>query len=671
LLYSPPDGARRDAFHNGTSHDAYRYLGAHTVGRDSGDAWHFAVWAPRAAKVAVTGEFCQWDTAAYPMQKQFDGTWELRLPQQLFTPESDPGRFSYPEAAERLTSYKYAVWAEDGSLCLKADPYALRSELRPNTASRLYDEAAYAWGDSQWMAGRADKQSITAPINIYEVHLSSWRRGEGGRLLSYGEIAEQLVPYALEMGYTHVELMPVMEHPLDMSWGYQVTGFYAPTARYGSPAEFKAFVDTLHRAGIGVLLDWVPAHFPRDEAGLRRFDGSACYEHEDARRAEMRQWGTLLFDFARGEARSFLLSNACFWLGEYHADGLRCDAVSGMLYHDFCREDGQWLPNRYGGRENLDAIDFLKTLNTVVYREHPGVMMIAEEASAYPQVTGRVDAGGLGFGYKWNMGWMNDVLSYVKHDPVHRKWHHDKITFPLMYAFSENYILPFSHDEVVHGKRSMLDKQPGDLWQKFAGLRALYGYTMAHPGKKLLFMGQEFAHFIEWKYDDQLDWFLLRYQRHPELRECVKKLNFLYRETPALHEVDGGWEGFEWTAANDRDNSVFAFIRTDKAGARVLCAVNFTPRYLPEYRMGLPAPGTLREFFNTDDAVWGGSGKCNPGVVTAVKTPWGGFPWSAQMVLPPLACVYFTYTPSRKKNRPDTEPASTQSGPRAGIRKEG
>ena len=490
------------------------------------------------------------------------------------------------------------------------------------------------------------------------MHLGSWRRpgsgktgtggagseaGAAGQMLSYGEIADQLIPYVLDMGYTHVELLPVMEHPLDMSWGYQVSGYYAATSRYGEPKELMAFIDRCHQAGIGVILDWVPAHFPRDEMGLRRFDGTACYEHPDPRRGEMPQWGTCMFDFARGEARSFLMSNACFWLEWFHADGLRVDAVSAMLYHDFCRENGQWLPNRNGGRENLDAIAFLQQLNATVYHDFPGAMMIAEESTAYPMVTKPVAVGGLGFGFKWNMGWMNDMLSYIKLDPIYRKWHHDKLTFSLFYAFSENYILPFSHDEVVHGKHSMLDKQPGDLWKKFAGLKALYGYTMAHPGKKLLFMGSEFGQFIEWKFDDQLDWFLLMYDRHPELQKCVRRLNHLYRETPALYQVDDGWDGFQWIAANDRDNSVTAFLRTDREGKAVLCVTNFTPTFHPVYRIGLPVDGTLTEIFNTDRAEYGGSNQYNAWPCRAEKEPWNEFPYATDICVPPLAAVYFRY----------------------------
>ncbi|HPA60437.1 MAG TPA: 1,4-alpha-glucan branching protein GlgB, partial [Clostridia bacterium] len=496
----------------------------------------------------------------------------------------------------------------------------------------------------------------TSPINIYELHLASWRRGENGQMLTYDEIADQLIPYIEEMGYTHVELLPVMEHPLDMSWGYQVTGYFAATARHGEPKGLMSLIDRMHQAGIGVILDWVPAHFPRDEIGLRRFDGTPCYEHMDVRRAEMPQWGTMMFDYARGEVCSFLLSNACFWLEYFHADGLRVDAVSSMLYHDFARED-DYLPNHHGGRENLEAIAFMQRLNTIVYRDFPGVMMIAEESSAYPMVTHPVDKGGLGFGFKWNMGWMNDMLSYIKLDPVYRRWHHDKLTFSLFYAFNENFILPFSHDEVVHGKHSMLDKQPGDLWQKFAGLRALYGYTMAHPGKKLLFMGGEFGQFIEWKFDGQLDWFLMVYERHPDLCRCVRVLNHFYREHAAFWQIDGSWDGFLWLTPDDKERSIVVFMRMDLQGEAVICMTNFTSAFYPVFRFGLPGPGTVTECFNTDLKEYGGSNQYNAQPLKAQEELCNGLPWSVQVCVPPLATVYFYY--QRKPEPAKTKPGSS------------
>ncbi len=630
MRYIPPDAVAREDFHQGRSSVAYQFLGAHSVD-DKEHSWHFAVWAPNAIKVSVTGEFCAWDREAHPMVKQFDGTWELRLPKALFGDESDPIK----------STYKYAILGANGEWHLKADPYAFRAELRPNTASRVCDIGAYPWSDGEWMQKRASFDPYHSPINIYEMHLGTWRRGANGELLSYTQIADQLIPYLREMGYTHVEMLPIMEHPFDGSWGYQVTGYYAPTARYGSPEECMALIDRLHGAGIGVLLDWVPAHFPRDEFGLRRFDGTACYEHPDPRRGDMPQWGTHFFDFSRGEARSFLLSNADFWLRYYHADGLRCDAVSSMLYLDFARENGDYLPNKDGGNLNLDAVTFLQALNTAVYREFPGVMMIAEESSAYQGITKPVYTGGLGFGFKWNMGWMNDTLSYVELDPIYRKYSHNKLTFSLMYAFNENYILPFSHDEVVHGKHSMLDKQPGDIWRKFAGLRALYGYTMAHPGKKLLFMGGEFGQFIEWKDDDQLDWFLLNYEKHPEMLTYVKRLNALYRKYPALHRVDDSWDGFTWLVVNDADRSILAFMRSAGKHTPIVCVVNFTPVFYDQYRIGLPYPCEMEELINSDREEFAGSNQYNAYVVRSERLPCADQPYSANICVPPLSCVYF------------------------------
>ena len=643
MRYVAPTSSIRESFHQGENRRAYEMLGAHPVVQNGQEMWHFALWAPNAQRVSLVGEFCRWDKAACPMTKQFDGTWEVRLPAATFDVASDPARYNYENAAEKLLTYKYAIQGPDGMWHEKADPYGFRMQLRPNTASMLCDLSGYAWGDADWMAQRAARDAYHAPMNIYEVHLGSWKLHKDKTMLSYDELGDELIPYVLDMGYTHVEFLPVMEHPFDGSWGYQVTGYFAATSRFGEPKGLMRLIDRFHQAGIGVILDWVPAHFPRDEIGLRRFDGTCCYEHPDARRGEMPQWGTCMFDFARGEVRSFLLSSACFWLDWFHADGLRVDAVSALLYYDFCREPGQWLPNPYGGRENLDAIAFLRKMNATVYHDFPGAMTIAEESSAFPMVTKPAYMGGLGFGFKWNMGWMNDMLAYIKLDPVYRKWHHDKLTFSLFYAFSENFILPFSHDEVVHGKHSMLDKQPGDLWQKFAGLRALYGYTMAHPGKKLLFMGGEFGHFIEWKDDDQLDWFLLLYERHPELQKCVRRLNHLYRETPALWQVDDGWDGFQWSCANDNDNSVAAFIRTDRAGNALLCVTNFTPVFHPVYKVGLPLGGTLEEIFNTDRKEWGGSNQYNAYVLHAKAEKWNDLPYSCDICVPPLATVYFRY----------------------------
>ena len=648
MWYNPPDGQRRESFHMGNCVDAYDFLGAHPVEENGELKWHFSVWAPNAQRVSLVGEFCGWDSEAYPMEKQYDGIWELRLPDALFHPERDPEKYSYPEAAELLRTYKYSILCANGEWHMRADPYGFEMELRPSNGSKLRNLSEYEWNDSRWMEARKEKEPCRQPMNIYEMHLGTWRRSEDGRILNYAEIADQLVPYLQEMGYTHVEFMPVMEHPFDGSWGYQVIGYYAATSRYGTPDQLRYLIDKLHQAGIAVILDWVPAHFPKDEAGLRLFDGTPCYEHADSRRAEMPQWGTLLFDYARGEAVSFLTSNALFWLKEYHADGLRFDAVSCMLYLDFGKESGQWVPNQYGGHENLDAVRFLQNLNEAVKRECPGAITVAEESTAYPKVTHPVEDGGLGFSFKWNMGWMNDILSYIALDPIYRQYHHDKITFSMMYAFSENYVLPFSHDEVVHCKGSMLDKQPGDLWKKFAGLRALYGYYMVHPGKKLLFMGGEFGQFVEWRDNQQLDWFLLSYEKHPDLQKFVKALNHLYSSEPAMHKVDDSWDGFKWLNVNDKERSVAAVMRSDGKDSFIACAVNFTPQPYLNYRIGLPFDCELIEILNSDREEFGGSNLYNGTTLHAEEIPQEEHSFSCEIVLPPLAAVFFRVQKKRK-----------------------
>jgi len=647
MLYSSPDAAARDQFHNGFSCDAYKWLGAHKTTLD-GAEWKFTVWAPNAKKVCVTGEFCNWRYEDYPMLKQYDGTWEITLPSSVFDPAAHD---RYDEhASERLLAYKYAVLCADGQWHLRADPYAFGTELRPGNASRLTDIGGYTWGDQAWMQARPHNDILHKPVNIYEMHLGSWKRREDGSFMTYEEIAEELIPYLKEMHYTHVEFLPVMEHPLDMSWGYQVTGFFSPTARYGTAQGLMKLIDALHQANIAVILDWVPAHFPRDEVGLYRFDGTPCYEHQDPRRSDMAQWGTILFDFGRGEARSFLLSSACYWLEWFHADGIRCDAVSAILYHDFCREPGQWVPNIYGGNENLEGAQFLRDLNIEVYARYPGVMMIAEESTAYKGVTHPVYAGGLGFGFKWNMGWMNDTLKYIDYEPLYRKHIHDKLTFSLMYAFNENFILPFSHDEVVHGKHSMLDKNPGDIWQKFAGHRLIMAYQMAHPGKMLNFMGNELAHFIEWKFDDQLDWFLLLYERHPENKKCIADLNKLYKETPAFWQLDDSWDGFYWLNADDVERSILSFVRRDKEGNEYVCVANFTPAFYGQYKLPMPAYGFLHEVLNTDRKEYGGSDKYNARAIRVKKEPCGKMAWSADVVVPPLSMIIYRFNrPKRRK----------------------
>ncbi|MBD9280886.1 MAG: 1,4-alpha-glucan branching protein GlgB, partial [Clostridiales bacterium] len=609
MRYNGPTAAVRDQFHQGTNRRAYEMLGAHPVTQDGQEMWHFAVWAPNARAVSLIGEFNQWDRKKTPMQKVYDGTWEVRLPAETFDVKSDPKRYDYPDAAKKLTTYKYCIQAQDGTWQDKADPYGFAMQMRPDTASRIYDLSGYRWGDADWMEARKSYDPYHSPVNIYEMHLGSWRRHKDGTFLTYTEIAEQLVPYLKEMGYTHVEFMPVMEHPLDMSWGYQVSGYYAATARFGEPKELMALIDALHQAGIGVLLDWVPAHFPRDAMGLRRFDGTPCYEHPDPRRGDMPQWGTHMFDYARGEVNSFMLSNACFWLEWYHADGLRVDAVTSMLMYDFCREPGQWLPNKYGGHENLDAIAFLRRMNETVYRDFPGVMMVAEESTAWPLVTYPVSDGGLGFNLKWNMGWMNDMCHYLKLDPWFRQFHHKDLTFSLMYAFSENFVLPISHDEVVYMKGSLRGKMPGDEWRQLAGVRSFMVYMLTHPGKKLTFMGAELGQWHEWDFAGQLDWYLLENDANRRMQDFFRAVNRYYLTNPALWHIDFDWAGFEWLVADDNEDNTVVFVRRDGAGEELLVAVNFSPNGYRDYRFGVPPRKTWREELSTDDTAFGGTGE--------------------------------------------------------------
>jgi 1,4-alpha-glucan branching enzyme len=606
-------------FREGNCAYAYQFMGAHPVK----GGYAFAVWAPEAKQVSVVGDFNGWDHTRNPMQNQ-GGVWTASVP-----------------GVKQYASYKYAILGPSGGWAMKADPYAFHAETRPKTASKTFDVTKYRWKDKKWMAARAGYHPYSSPISIYEMHLGSWKLDEEGRLYTYERMADEIVPYIKDMGYTHVELLPVMEHPFDGSWGYQVTGYFAATSRFGDPAGLMKLIDAFHQAGIGVILDWVPAHFPKDAHGLYRFDGAPLYENADPRRGENEQWGTCMFDFGRNEVRSFLKSSAVFWLDVFHADGLRVDAVSYMLYHDYGRAEGKWLPNQYGGRENLEAISLLREINEIAYRDFPGILMCAEEATSYPLVTAPTAQGGLGFGFKWNMGWMHDVLDYMEMDPIFRKYHHDKMTFSLFYAFSENYILPFSHDEVVHGKKSMLDKMPGDIWQKFASLRALFGFMFAHPGKKLMFMGAEFGQFIEWKELEQLDWFLLLYEKHPDMKKYVRDLNLFYQAHPALYQVDGSWDGFAWCNADDKDNSTFSFLRSDGAEGRVMAVCNFTPNYWERYRIGIPKAGVLKEVFNSDSFEYGGSGKGNGDKVLRTEDiPLHGHRYSVEMTLPPLSCIY-------------------------------
>jgi 1,4-alpha-glucan branching enzyme len=610
-------------FGEGTHTRIYDRLGAHAMTIGASRGVHFAVWAPNAARVSVVGDFNGWDGRAHPMRVLgASGIWEIFLP-----------------AAAIGDRYKFELRARDGEILVKADPYGFGFEVPPLSASIVID-SAYEWRDGEWMARRRDEASwFERPVAIYEVHLGSWARmaEEGGRYLTYDELASRLIPYVKEMGFTHIELLPVMEHPYSASWGYQVTGFFAPTSRFGSPADFKRFVDACHLAGIGLILDWVPGHFPKDAHGLARFDGTALYEHADPRQGEHRDWGTLIFNYGRNEVRSFLVANALFWLQEYHVDGLRVDAVASMLYLDYSRRHDDWVPNPFGGRENLEAIEFLRQLNVQTHGEAAGSITIAEESTAWPSVSRPAWLGGLGFTYKWNMGWMNDILQYVKVDPVHRKWDHRHLTFSMLYAFNENFILPFSHDEVVHGKGSMFGKIPGDDWQKAATLRTLYGFMYAHPGKKLMFMGAEFGQRSEWDHDRSLDWHLLAEPLHGALRQFVRDLNRTYAAEPALHEVDFDGRGFRWIDCNDSDNSVVSLIRRARDDREsVIAVVNFTPVPRNGYRIGVPEPGVYAELLNSDAGLYGGGNVGNGGAVASEPVAAHGFDQSLSLVLPPL-----------------------------------
>ncbi len=617
-------------FFEGTNSEAYRYFGAHFS--PDGSQVTFRVWAPHAQAVSVVGDFNGWQPEALPMQRLEDTpVWEVTA----------GGLAEYD-------AYKFCITAPSGECLYKADPYAFHGETPPGTASKLYRLEGYAWSDSSWMNQRGEVPSVERPMNIYEVHLGSWRRGEDGGYLSYRQLAEQLIPYAKEMGYTHLELLPVMEHPYDGSWGYQVTSYYAPTSRYGPPKDFMYFVDRAHQAGLGVIMDWVPSHFPKDAHGLYEFDGAPCYEYEDPLKQEHKQWGTRVFDFGRGEVRSFLISNADFWLEYYHIDGIRVDAVASMLYLDYDRKAWEWRPNKNGGRENLEAVEFLQRLNRLVLSRHPDALMIAEESTAWPMVTKPDYVGGLGFHYKWNMGWMNDILAYFSLDPVYRGYHQDKLTFGMFYAFSENFILPLSHDEVVHGKGSLIEKMPGRYEQKFAGLRSLLAFMMAHPGKKLLFMGGEFAQFIEWNENQQLDWMLLEYDAHRQMQQFTRALNRVYLKTPAFWQVDDSWEGFQWIAHDDSDHNVIAFYRTDEKNGRVVVVCNFSALRLEHYRVGVPEAETYRLLFSTDEARFGGSGTLDKfRRKPNRKEKMHGFDESLELELPPLSVSYFVPVKSR------------------------
>ena len=611
----------------GSHYRAYKKLGAHIAELNGEPGVHFAVWAPNAEQVSVIGDFNGWDRNEDPMESRPEaGVWEL------FIPGIKAGDLYKYHVASRYNGYR----------ANKADPYGFASELRPNTASRVWDLDQYSWGDDQWLSERAKSQPLHSAISIYEVHPGSWMRGENNRWLTYRELAPKLAEYVYRLGYTHVEFLPITEHPFDGSWGYQSTGFFTPTSRFGTPDDFMYLVDQLHQRGIGVLLDWVAGHFPTDEHGLGYFDGTHLYEHADPRQGLQPDWNTYVFNFGRREVRNFLISSALFWLDKYHIDGLRVDAVASMLYLDYGRRAGDWIPNVYGGKENLDAIAFLRTLNEQVYGSYPDAMTVAEESTAWPMVSRPTYLGGLGFGFKWNMGWMHDMLDYMSKDPIFRSYNHNRITFSMLYAFTENFILPFSHDEVVYGKGSMLRKMPGDDWQKFANLRLLYGYMFGHPGKKLLFMGDEFGQWNEWHHEVSLDWHLLDQPFHAGLQRWVRDLNTLYRAEPAMHELDSDWAGFEWIDCSDVARSVISFIRRAKdPGNTMLFVCNFTPEVRLNYRVGVPSGGYWKEVLNSDAPLYGGSGQGNMGGLDAIPLPIHGRSHSLNMTLPPLATLAF------------------------------
>jgi 1,4-alpha-glucan branching enzyme len=610
----------------GTHERTYEKMGAHLVEREGERGVHFAVWAPNARQVYILGDFNRWEES-HPMHSSDNGVWTLFVP-----------------ALEEHTVYKYRILARDGNKFDKADPYGFAMEQRPKTASVVADLDRYRWGDGEWVSHRAERQALDKSMAIYEVHLGSWRKAAdeqwGTRYLTYRELAEQLIPYVVELGYTHIELMPIAEHPLDASWGYQVLGFYAPTSRFGTPQDLMYFIDQCHQNGIGVLLDWVPAHFPKDGSGLVYFDGTHLYSHADPRQGEHQDWGTLIFNYDRNEVRAFLISNAIFWMDKYHFDGLRVDAVASMLYLDYSRQAGEWVPNQFGGRENLGAISFLRRMNEAVHTTFPGVVTIAEESTAWPMVSRPPYMGGLGFSLKWNMGWMHDTLRYMSKEPIYRKYHHNDMTFSLLYAFNENFVLPLSHDEVVHGKGSLINKMAGDEWQKFANLRAYYGFMWGHPGKKLLFMGGEFAQWQEWDFNKDLEWEALKAPNHQGVQRFMRDLNRLYQNESALYEDDFNWTGFAWIDANDSDNSVFSFIRNAKSSDEFVMVIStFTPVVRHGYRIGVPRPGYYQEILNSDSEYYWGSNVGNAGGVYTEPTPSHGYEQSLSLTLPPLATI--------------------------------
>ena len=607
-------------FHQGTNAHAWELLGAH---RQLNGKTNFCTWAPHAAAISVVGDFNGWDAAANPMTRLNEqGLWGATV-----------------ELTHDYDCYKYQITTANGRTLYKADPFAFHTQTPPENASKIYRLAGYRWHDAEWMTERAAQDARSLPVNIYELHIGSWRRNADGNYYSYLQLAEELPTYLTEMGYTHVELLPPTEHPYDGSWGYQVTGYYAPSSRYGTPHDFMALVDALHEAGIGVIMDWVPAHFPKDEFGLYEYDGACCYEYSDPAKWEHKDWGTRVFDFGRTEVQSFLTSSANFWAHTYHIDGIRVDAVASMLYLDYGRQEGEWRPNINGGRENLEAVAFLRKLNSAVLSEHPGFLMIAEESTAWPLVTRPPEIGGLGFNFKWNMGWMNDTLFYTSLDPYFRSYNHDKLTFSMMYAFSENFVLPISHDEVVHGKGSLLNKMPGDYNQKFAGLRTFMGYMMTHPGKKLLFMGCEFGQFIEWDYHKQLDWMLLDYESHRKTKDYIRALNHYYLAHPALWQVEDNWDGFRWLNADDNTRSVITYYRADEKGKKSLVLCNFAASRWEDYRMGVPEAGTYRVALCSEEEQYGGAGFDCGALYRSEEQPLGQWAHSITLDVPPLSCM--------------------------------
>ncbi len=613
-------------FHQGNNIKTYEYLGAHRI---SENQVVFRVWAPNAQEVSVVGEFNQWDREKNKLKRLNDaGVWQ-----------------GVVDNVKKFDNYKYSIMTRNDDIIDKCDPYAFHCETRPNNASKYYELGNYSWKDSKWIKERNKKNVYSSPMNIYEIHAGSWKTHPDGNPLNYRELADDLVKYVADMGYTHIELLPISEYPYDGSWGYQVTGYFAVTSRYGIPEDFMYFVDKCHQNGIGVILDWVPAHFPKDAHGLAEFDGTCCYEYSNPMKGEHKEWGTKVFDFGRTEVMSFLMSSANFWLDKYHIDGLRVDAVASMLYLDYGREQGQWAPNVNGGNENLEAVAFLKNLNEHIFAEHPYALMIAEESTAWPLVSKPTDIGGLGFNFKWNMGWMNDVLRYFSLDGLFRKYNHNLLTFSFFYAFSENFVLPISHDEVVHGKCSLINKMPGTYEEKFAGMRSFLGYMMAHPGKKLMFMGQEFGQFIEWKYDQGLDWLLLDYEPHRQLKKFTKDLNRVYLKHHALWKIDYSWEGFEWLVSDDNANSCIAFTRMDDNGEEIVVVCNLTNVYRENYSFGVKSPGTYEVLINSDSKVYGGEGRGPKTRVTTKKKPMHGKDQSLTLALPPLSAIYLRKKP--------------------------